>query len=63
VYARFPAGRSCPGGYIVPVEPTGRAIKGHTQVKLTVAPPRDHLSWTQWIRNTQLLTDEEAERE
>lgn len=62
MYLKLPAG-SDGRPYVVPVEETGRTSGSQTQVTLTGAPPNDHLSWSQWVRNEQLLTDEEAENE
>ncbi len=63
MYLKLPGGTANPGGYVVPVEETGRNSGNQTQVTLMGAPPNDHLSWSQWVRNEQLLTDEEAENE
>lgn len=61
MYARFQAGTVNREEYIVPCDLTGRTSGNQTQVRLSVAPPREHLSWTQWVANDMLLTDEEAE--
>ena len=63
MYVKFPGGTRNPGGYVVPCEPTGHTSGNQTQVELTAAPPNDHLSWKQWVSNSQLMTDEEAESE
>lgn len=60
-YVKFPGGTRNPGGYVVPCEPTGRTSGDQTHVTLE-SEDGEH-TWTQWVRNSQLLTDEEVECE
>jgi len=47
------------GGYIVPCELIKR-MPGWALVRLRPLEPYDHLSWTQTIRLSQLLTEQEV---
>lgn len=58
MYVELPAG-SDGEPYIVPCELTGRTSGGQTQVLFTAPPPHGY-QWRQWVRNKQLLTDEQV---
>lgn len=58
-YVEFPGGTREPDGYIVPCEVI-REIPGWVQVRLTAAPPNHMHHWKQWVRKSQLLTEEQV---
>lgn len=60
MYIELPGGARHPDGYIVPCEPTGRESGGQVQVVLRGAPPYQRHEWTQWVRKTHLLTEDEV---
>jgi hypothetical protein len=61
MYLKLPGGWRTPGGYIVPVELTERTSGNQTLVILRGEEPYQRLTWAQWVRNTQLIMDEEVE--
>jgi hypothetical protein len=60
VYVEFPGGNRAPGGYIVPAYLTGRTSGRQSQVVLTASTNGHRYAWPQWVRNGQILTDEEV---
>lgn len=61
MYVELPGGTRAPGGYIVPCEVLKRS-HGLAYVELSSeTTDGEELSWRQWVRDEQLLTDEEAE--
>jgi hypothetical protein len=61
MYVEFPGGRRSPGGYVVPCELHHKI--GETGWVVRLSNEAGTLSWLQYVRNSQLLTDEEAERD
>jgi hypothetical protein len=59
MYVKFPGGTRSPGGYIVPCEFI-RQVAGGAMVRLSDVSGEHH--WVQYVRDNQLMTDEEAER-
>jgi hypothetical protein len=59
VYVEFDGGLANPGGYVVPADEL-KSIPGWSFVRLRPAPPNDHLSWTQWVKLDQILSDDEV---
>jgi hypothetical protein len=60
VYVEFDGGTRNPGGYIVPAEEL-KSIPGWSFVRLRPASPNESLSWTQWVRLSQIVPDDELE--
>lgn len=55
VYVEFPGGTREPDGYITEAT-VAKRIPGWAQVVLTAAG----LSWKQWVRESQLLSEDEV---
>lgn len=60
MYVEFPGGTRHPDGYIAPCEIVKR-IPGWAKIRLAPAPPNEKYAWSQWVRESQILTDEEVE--
>jgi hypothetical protein len=61
MYVKFPGGRRSPGGYVVPCELIRKI--GNTGWIVLLSDEACTVTWQQYVRNNQLISDEEAERD